>query len=278
MSTIDVIVDPNPPVTQTNALVSSFIMGLNFPKNVKFNNGTLYIVDTNNSKILTATSSGAVSTLINNPLLRYPSDIAFDSDDNMYIANTNGHNILKYSNNVLSLFAGSPTNIGGAIQNGTGSNSVFKSPSGIVVHPNGNIIVVDSGNSCLRSITPAAVVSTLTAEITTGRFPRVSRVAVNSTGMLFVTRTGTHTILKVTPDGQSVTTYAGIVGENAFTDGIGSQARFHGPIGITIDQTDDNIYFGGLGWDLYENMFKIYYTTHRGFVSQIHFSFYGIIF
>jgi DNA-binding beta-propeller fold protein YncE len=193
------------------------------------------------------TNSGVVSTYIDgnvNTLLRYASGIAFDSIGNMYIANMGRHNILKYSNGVLSLFAGSSTGTGGSIVNGTGSNAIFLGPSGIAVHPNGNIIVVDSGNGAVRSITPGAVVSTLASGL---HWP--SGIAIDSTtGMIYVAQTGGHNIIKLTPMGVRST--------------LDVNVQLSHPRGITIDSAN-NLYIT----DLANN--RIQKITPMGVVTNI---------
>ena len=219
---------------------SAATASFNFPQSIAFDtNGTMYVVDSNNNRIRMITSAGVVSTFITNPLLNGPSSMAFDSSGNIYISNTNRHQILKYSNGVLSLFAGSPTGEWAGVVDGTGSSVRFQSPVGIAVHPNGNIIVVDSGNRCLRSITPGGVVSALPVSGASYNWP--SNIAIDSNGMMYVTNTSFHHILKVTPAG-AATIFAGSTGGiSGFADGIGTSAIFNAPRGITIDSAN-NLY------------------------------------
>jgi hypothetical protein len=211
----------------------------------------------------------------------------------MYIANTSNHNILKYSNGVLSLFAGSSTGTWGSIANGTGSTAIFQSPVGIAVHPNGNIIVVDSGNAAIRSITPGAVVSTLVG----GGLSWPSNIAIDSTGMMYITNSGHHNIIKLTPMGITstfdvnvplsaprgitidsannlyitestshrirkitpmgvVTNIAGNGSSTPFINGYGMTSTFNGPYSIAIDKRD--------------NLYVADYSNHRiRLISQI---------
>jgi sugar lactone lactonase YvrE len=63
-------------------------------------------------------------------------------------------------------------------------------------------------------------------------------VAVDSSGSFFVADTLNHTIRKVTPSGV-VSTFAGQANEAGDSDGTGSDARFHLPVGVAIDASDN---------------------------------------
>ena len=59
-------------------------------------------------------------------------------------------------------------------------------------------------------------------------------VAVDRAGNAYVADTGNHVIRKVSPTGL-VSTFAGLAGVAGTADGVGEQARFDMPIGITVD-------------------------------------------
>jgi hypothetical protein len=125
---------------------------------------------------------------------------------------------------------------------GTGDQAQFSYPDGVAVDSAGNLYVADSGNSTIRKITPAGVVSTIaglagvrgSADGTgsNARFFGPSGIVVDGAGNLFVTDYGT--IRKVTSAGV-VSTIAGVAGATGITDGTNSDARFAGPTGITVD-------------------------------------------
>jgi len=70
-------------------------------------------------------------------------------------------------------------------------------------------------------------------------------IAVDQAGNLYVTDSGNYTIRKISPDGD-VTTLAGKGGEQGYTDGAGSTARFRTPIGLSIDG-DGNLFVTDTG-------------------------------
>jgi len=75
---------------------------------------------------------------------------------------------------------------------------------------------------------------------TNARFSYPRGVAVDSTGVVYVSDTGNHVIRKVTPSGE-VSTLAGLAGTQGSADGTGSAARFNFPYGLAIDLNDNVI-------------------------------------
>eukprot|EP00884_Botryococcus_braunii_P022497 jgi/Botrbrau1/8931/Bobra.0148s0044.1 len=85
---------------------------------------------------------------------------AFDSNFNVYCTETHGHCIWKTSISTGEEieFAGTCNKPGYA--DGPGTDALFTSPMGICVTPENYVIVSDSGNACIRRISPEGVVET----------------------------------------------------------------------------------------------------------------------
>jgi sugar lactone lactonase YvrE len=131
--------------------------------------GNIFVADTNNCAIRLI-ASGQVSTFAGaqpssngtgicassdgtttDARFDHPTGIAVDSNNNLYVADTANNKIRRISSNgVVTTIAGSGVR-GSA--DGSASNATFYGPTGIVVDSNGNIFVVDSGNSKIRKIT-----------------------------------------------------------------------------------------------------------------------------
>jgi sugar lactone lactonase YvrE len=141
----------------------------------------------------------------------------------------------------VSTLCGSPGEKGST--DGKGSAARFSNPFGIAVSPNGTLFVADRDNHTIRKVTEDGTVSTLCGSPgengstdgkgSAARFNSPIGIAVSPNGALFVADYNNHTIRKITEDG-TVSTLCGSPGEYGSTDGKGSAARFHHPIGIAV--------------------------------------------
>ena len=220
--------------------------------------GNVYVADTYDSTIRKITPTGVVTTLAGSPgqqgsadgtgaaaRFNWPAGVAIDSAGNLYVADTRSDTIRKVTAaGVVTTVAGSPGVAGSA--NGTGAAASFDLPGGVAVDAAGNLYVADTGNSTIRKITPAGLVSTLagTAGVTgaadgTGAaasFDLPGGVTVDSSGTLYVADTANSTIRMVTSTGV-VTTIAGTAGVTGAADGTGAAARFDLPGGVAVDSS-----------------------------------------
>ena len=80
-----------------------------------------------------------------------PSEVAFDSANNIYVADTGNHTIRKITPaGVVSTFAGL-AGVPGSVD-GTGSAARFNSPIGVALDGAGNLYVGDADNDTIRKI------------------------------------------------------------------------------------------------------------------------------
>ncbi len=205
--------------------------------------GNVYIADMGNNTVRKITPGGVVTTLADASIgLNAPQGIAVDALGTVYVADTDSHVIRKIvPNGGVSVFAGAPNAPGGA--NGSGASARFNLPSGLAIDASGNLFVADFGNSTIRKITPAGVVSTVAGKAgvegvengsgSAARFDHPGGVAVDSAGTLYVSDTNTQTIRKITPEGV-VSTLAGAGYSIGRVDGSGASARFAFPFGIAV--------------------------------------------
>jgi hypothetical protein len=73
-------------------------------------------------------------------------------------------------------------------------------------------------------------------ELITDQLDMPSHLAVSPDGSLIVANTGAHTIVKVDPESKAVSVIAGTPNVSGNADGKGGEARFHAPMGVTVDK------------------------------------------
>src|ERR1043166_3113371 len=232
------------------------------PQGVALDSATnLYVADSFNHTIRKVTPAGVVSTLAGTAgslgsadgtgaAARFwlPQGVAVDGSGNVYVADSaNGTIRMMPASAVVATVAGSAST-GSA--NGTGSSARFYWPSGAAIDSGGNSFVADTGNGTIRTITAAGGASALAGlagnfgstdgSSTNARFYGPQGVEVDGSGNAYVADTGNHTIRKITSGGV-VSTLVGLAGSSGLTDGTGSNARFNGPQGVTVDSSG-NVY------------------------------------
>ncbi len=219
------------------------------------NQGNIYVIDKQNTKVRKITPNGVVSTLAGssygyadgtgtNAQFSNPTGIAIDNENNIYVADQNNHRIRKITlNGVVTTFAGST----GGFADGMGINAQFNRPTGLTIDPQGNIYITDKNNHRIRRITSNGVVTTLAGNGTIGTVDGTGAIAQfnNPIGLtidyqnnIYIADSENNRIRKITPDGV-VTTLAG--NTQGFLDGDASTAQFEYPTGLAID-SQGNIY------------------------------------
>ncbi|MEQ1748564.1 MAG: choice-of-anchor D domain-containing protein [Prosthecobacter sp.] len=219
--------------------------------------GNVYVADTVNHTIRKVTPAGVVTTLAGTTgvtgstdgsgsaaLFRYPERITLAGGD-LFVTDNGNHTIRKVTlAGVVTTFAGMAGSEGST--DSTGNAARFSSPMGIISDSSGNLFVGQDGDSTLRKITPAGVVSTVAGSLGNGgygyadgtgpaaKFRSLFSICVAANGVMHVADEGNDLIRRVTPAGV-VTTFAGSLPTDGSADGTGTAARFYAPMGMVVN-------------------------------------------
>ena len=117
--------------------------------------------------------------------------LAVDRSGSLYLTDALSHRILKFTAGVMSVFAGSGS---AGAADGAGVAARFNKPSDLAIDASGNLFVSDTGNSAIRKITPAGVVSTVTKQLAPGA------ITVDPTGLVYFIAGSPRTLFRLSRD------------------------------------------------------------------------------
>ena len=228
------------------------IAQFNLPCGITTVSDDIYVADYDNHRIRKVSLNGDVSTFAGSGIMGfadgtsdiaqfyYPSGVAVDASNNVYVADCSNCRIRKITNDgIVTTLAGNGKE---GFANGEGTVAQFDSPNNVAVDALGNVYVADTGNHSIRKITSAGVVTTLAGNGTAGfadgsgstaQFNYPIGIAVDALGNVYVGDRLNHRIRKITPTGM-VSTLAG-TGGISFADGQSNVAKFNHPNGVTVD-------------------------------------------
>jgi hypothetical protein len=217
--------------------------------------GNVFIADFGNNVIRKITAAGVVSTFAGNGTAGYingtgtssefnnPAGIAIDASGNIYVAD-HGNNVIRKITlaGVVTTLAGFKT--GGYI-NATGAAAAFDNPNGVAVDATGNVYVADQGNSAIRKVTSAGVVTTIAggpAQTDLINYP--AGIALDAQGNIYIADEGGRIMECTTANVLYI--LAGSLNTPGFVNGAGTAALFNNPQAITVDASG-NIYVADQG-------------------------------
>jgi len=177
-------------------------------------------------------------------------DMDIDHDGDLVASDTCGHRIIKIvgADEQFVSYSG-PNYARAGYKDGPVSEALWNKPAGIIVDRQGNIVVCDYQNHCIRRIdTKTNVVSTIGGKgriegfkdgyFTDTLFCHPNSCCLGLDDNILVADTDNNCIRQISGNG-FVTTIAGIPKGVGTVDGPGHQATFNYPVNICIDYRGD---------------------------------------
>ena len=134
-----------------------------------------------------------------------PRGIALDQNGNILVADSLNHRIRRVSpDGEVSTVAGGEL----GYRDGPASQALFNMPMGIATDMGGNIFVADTGNHCIRKISPQGQVTTIAGGVTRGFQDGIGMeaqltapigLAVKEDGSIYFTESGARTVRVLIP-------------------------------------------------------------------------------
>ncbi len=189
--------------------------------------GRLVVADAMNNTVRRITSAGAVTTQAGSPgsagsadgagsaaRFNHPTGVAIDAAGNVFVADSGNNTVRRIApNGTVTTFAGL-AGVSGS-EDGTGSGALFNQPRAVTIDGGGVLYVADTGNSTIRRVSPAGVVTTLAGlpgvsghKDGTGSgawFNKPQALVVDANGSIQVADTGNAALRRVTTDGRVTT-------------------------------------------------------------------------
>jgi sugar lactone lactonase YvrE/ribonuclease HI len=207
-SKIAVASAPSVVVDAQNILASGF----SYPEGIAISTqGTIYVADTNNNRVVTVSASGAIIPVgLNGYTLNGPSGVAVDSNGNLYIADSNNARVLEVSENVTSVVASAP---------------ILGFPIAVAVDSNNSLYIGDGNNSAVYKVTSGGSPVKVTIGNISNLFPQA--LLADTSGNLYIADGNSSNIYKL-PSGSSTA-------QNINPNGL----TLNSPSGLAFDTAGD---------------------------------------
>ena len=184
--------------------------------------------------------------------------IAADNFGNIYISDAGNHRVRCIApSGFIRTIAGNGI-AGFSGDNGPASSAQLNSPYGLSFDFAGNLYIADLGNARIRRISPSGIISTIAgggalpaggknegSMATLLAFIAPRNIAIDGTGIVYISDFGAHRVYKMTTDG-TLTTLAGTGTQGYSGDGVASLSLLNYPTALAVDR-QGNVYLADSG-------------------------------
>jgi hypothetical protein len=248
---------------------NGFQASFNFPSDLAIDlNNNIYVADTDNNLIRKISPNGFVSTIVGNgkcgfqdgfgieAQICFPTALSVDNSGKIYFVDMIRSLIrmVDINTRVITLSGGDDEFI-----DGPAATAKFYMPMGIKIDKSSNLIIADTFNAAIRSLSVGGTVTTLAGKKGYGlidgqglnaKFKSPHGLSIDLNNNIYVADNYNNSIRKISPNGQ-VTTIAGN-GARGDVTGLAKNALFFGPKYVLHDPSGD-LYIS----DTYNNKIKI---------------------
>jgi sugar lactone lactonase YvrE len=248
--------------------------------------GNLYFADVANHRIRKVTPAGLIFTVAGNGTQGYSGDggpatnaelsnpysVSLDGSGNLYIVDGNSRIRVVTPAGLIATVAGNGAQ-GYSGDGGPATSAELYDPNSVAVDGSGNLYIADTGNSRIRVVTPAGLISTFAGNgingysgdgglATAAQISDPFGVAVDSSGNLYIADTNNSRIRKVTPAGLISTFVGNGVYGYSGDGGSATAAELATPSSLATDSSG-NLYIADIGSD------RIRKVTAAGIISTL---------
>jgi uncharacterized protein (TIGR03437 family) len=232
--------------------------------------GNVFFVENGDSRIREVDTKGNINTVVGNGTagfagdgsqatnaeLNWPTGLALDSSNNIYIADTLNARIRKVAGNNITTIAGNG-GLSYSGDNGPATQAQLNSPWGVAADAAGNFYVADTYNHVVRKVAKNGIITPFAGTgkagnggdggaATGAQLNLPQGLAVDAAGNVYIADSGNNKVRRVSTDGNIKTVAGSGTSGSGGDGGSATAAQLNGPLGVAVDAAG-NLYIADFG-------------------------------